>query len=256
MGLNCFSLEDKVAIVTGGGRGLGKSMALAFAEAGADVVVTARTTSEIEQVAAQIEKLGRKALAVPTDITKEDQVQAMVDKTVARFGKVDILVNNAGISVVKPLVEQSLDEWNSVINTNLTAVFLCCRAVGPHMIKQKKGKVINISSIAGVRGGTGVFIGYSATKAGVNNFTKALAVEWARYNINVNAIAPGRFSTELSHEVHDDPETQNKILKKIALRRVAEPWEIGPLAIYLASPASDFMTGEVIIIDGGQSTKG
>lgn len=254
--MNLWSLKGKTAIVTGGGRGLGRAIALEFASAGANVVVAARSWNEISQVAEEIQNVGAKGLAIKTDVTSEEEVQKMVEYTLNEFGGIDILVNNAGTSIVKPIVEMSTAEWHQVINTNLTSAFLCCRTVGPYMIKQRSGKVINVASIAGLRGGPGVYIAYSTSKAGLINFTRALAVEWARYNIQVNAIAPGRFDTEMSKEVLENPETLQRILRKIPLRRIGRPDEVGPLALYLASDVSDYVTGEVIVIDGGAMVKG
>jgi NAD(P)-dependent dehydrogenase (short-subunit alcohol dehydrogenase family) len=248
--LDKFKLDGKVAIVTGGGRGIGEAIAIALAEAGADVAVCARTDKQIKEVAGKIEKIGRRALAIPTDVRKWEQVQNMADKTVAELGRVDILVNNAGILGYAWLLDTPEKTWHDIIDTNLTSVFLCTKAVGKYLIKQKSGKVINVASAAGVAGSPRQ-APYHASKAGIILFTKALALEWNRYNINVNTIAPGFFITDMTKPITFDKKFYEKFLEKIPLRRLGNPEEIGPLAVYLASDASSYMTGETIVIDGG-----
>lgn len=268
--LKAYDLEGKVAIVTGGGRGIGETIVLTLAEAGADIVVAARTAGQIEQVAGKVRQLGRRCLAITTDVTKAEQVQSMVDKSVAEFGGIDILVNNAGGTVIKPIAplprfESNMtrlipdffsgmteEEWHRVMDTNLTSVFLCSRAVGPHMIEQGRGKVINVSSIGSIRGSS-YRVGYTATKAGVSMFTKSLALEWARYKINVNAIAPGTFKTALTAWFTNDEKSEELMLRRIPLKRLGELKEIGFLAVYLASDAANYMTGQTIYLDGGES---
>jgi len=270
MSLKEFSLEGKVAIVTGAGRGIGKSIALTFAEAGADVVSVARTKQEIDQTTEEVRQMGRKGLAIPTDMTKAEQVERMVERSVQEFGEIDILVNNAGMVLIKPMVPApgfrpvgadpmtdlstpiSEDEWHRVIDLNLTSIFLCCRAVGPHMIKQGKGKIINITSgfaskVAPHRAP------YAASKAAVAMFTKSLALEWARFNINVNAIGPGLIRTDQSEAFFQDETLLQGLLKSLPLRRVGEAREVALLAVYLASDASNNMTGQNIYIDQGLS---
>jgi NAD(P)-dependent dehydrogenase (short-subunit alcohol dehydrogenase family) len=249
-----MSLEGKVAIVTGSGRGLGKAMALALADTGADLVVTARTTSEIEETAREIERLGRKVLPVQADVTDPGQVDRLVGETLERFGKVDILVNNAGVAIVKPFTEFSSEEWHKTIDTNLTSLYLCCKAIGPHMIARRQGKVINISSVDGAAG-KATLVAYCAAKGAVILFTKALAVEWAKFNIQVNCIGPGAFYTERMSVVFDDEKLGPIRRKKIPVGREGKPDELGPLVVYLASSASDFMTGETVFIDGGELAK-
>jgi len=251
-----FSVDGKVAIVTGAGRGIGKAISLALARAGADIVAAARTKEEIEETCREVKDLGRQSLAIPTDVTKADQVEGMVEKVVGHFKRIDILVNNAGAVTCKAIV--SLDgsrlteeEWHKVIDTNLTSAFLCCRAVGPHMFKQKKGKVINISSNNAQKGNTEI-ISYNTSKAALSMFTRCLALEWAPFKINVNAIGPGDFYTKLSAWHHDDPKLREKMMAHIPLGRVGDVGEVGLLAVYLASPASDFITGQTIFIDGGE----
>ncbi|MBI2917159.1 MAG: 3-oxoacyl-ACP reductase FabG [Chloroflexi bacterium] len=257
-----------MAIVTGGGRGLGHAIALCLAEAGADVAVAARTREQIEDTAAEVRKLGRRALAVPTDVTQADDVDGLVQRTLDEFGHVDILVNNAGIAPVRPLVPMlgsqpkpaagawdfsrptSEEEFDLVMDTNVRSVFLACRAVGPHMMGRSKGKVINVASMGGLRGWDYHTL-YTASKAAVINFSRSLAREWARYDINVNVIAPGRFPTEATKGQMADEHIRRDLLRRIPLKRFGEPREVGLLAVYLASPASDYVTGQTFGLDGG-----
>ncbi len=255
MPFDAFKLQDKVAIVTGAGRGIGKAISLAFAGAGADVVAVARNKEEIEQTCQEVQAMGRQSLAIPADVTKTEQVDRMVEEAVARFKKIDILVNNAGTAVFKAIVSPDGErmtegEWHRVMDTNLTSIFLCCRAVGPHMFKRKKGKVINISSISSQKAQTDD-IPYNVSKAGVDMITRCLALDWAPYNINVNAIGPGQFHTRLSAKSHEDPKLRETMVGCIPLGRVGDVRELGYLAVYLASPASDFITGQIVFIDGG-----
>jgi len=263
-----YSLEGKVALVTGAGRGIGRAISVVFAECGASLVCVSRTVEQIEETAHEIQKLGCRALAVPADVTSSDQVEAMVKKALSEFGTIDILVNNAGANVPKPIVPlpdfkilnweavpnydspMSDDEWHRVLDTNLTGAFYCCRAVGPHMIERRQGKVINITSAQAQKGDV-VALPYNVSKAGLVMLTRSLAVEWARYNIKVNAIGPGFLHTTLSHRRFSDEKLKRSTLRQIPLGRFGEPRDVGLLAVYLASPASDYMTGQVIYLDGG-----
>lgn len=268
-----YNLEGKTAIVTGAGRGIGKGIVLTLAEAGVDITVAARTVEQLEKTAQEIRRLGRKALVVPADVTRKEDIQNVVEQTIAHFGKLDILVNNAGIIILKPIsfipgmklegwhiadswdTPLSEEEWHRVLNTNLTSAFLFAQAVGPHMLKQKKGKIINISSnSAGLA--PPYFSAYCASKAALSMFTRCLASEWGRYNICVNAIGPGSVYTELSAPTLDDPACLKTITEAIPLRRVGKTRDIGLLVVYLASEASGWLTGETIFIDGGQLMRG
>jgi NAD(P)-dependent dehydrogenase (short-subunit alcohol dehydrogenase family) len=254
MVFDLMNLDGKVALVTGSGRGLGRAMALALAEAGADIALTARTKEEIEETASLIKDLGRKAIAVSCDVTKRSPVDALVLNALSEFGRIDVLVNNAGVAIVRDFLALSEEEWRVTMDTNLTSAFLCSQAVGPVMIKQGGGKIINITSIHGQRGKAGM-VAYASSKGGVIQFTRSLAVEWAQYNINVNAIGPGAFYTQPMKKVLDDPIFGEIRRKKIPLKRAGQPNELGALVVYLASKASDFMTGEVLFIDGGELAK-
>jgi NAD(P)-dependent dehydrogenase (short-subunit alcohol dehydrogenase family) len=271
--LKDFDIGGKVAIVTGAGRGIGKVITLTMAEAGADVVLVARTREQIEKTAQEVRKLGRKALAIPTDVTQEDQVKSMVEQTISEFGKIDILVNNAGFYTQKPVTTipgtkiqglpgtqptedtLTLEDWHLVMETNLTSVFLLCRAIGPHMMKQRKGKVINISSTNAYKGTPGVSV-YSASKGGLNLLTQCLASEWAPFNINVNGVSPGSFKTAMSEHFLEDSEGLKLRLEAIPLGRLGELREIALTIIFLASEASSYMTGQTLLIDGGQMAHG
>ena len=249
--MSVFDLSDNVAIVTGGGTGIGRGIALEFARAGVDVVVASRKQDNLDRVAEEIEGLGRQSLAIATDVRSPEQVDNLVRQTVARFGRVDILVNDAGANFACPVEEMTPNGWDTIIAINLKGPFLCCQAVGKVMIEQRSGKIINISSTAGFSGSKGM-AHYGAAKAGVINFTRSLALEWAQYHINVNSIAPGPIETEGDQAVRQlTPEEKEAQIKSIPVGRNGRPEDIAYAAIYLASEASSFMTGETIVVDGG-----
>lgn len=245
-------LTGKVAIVTGAGRGLGREIASALSEAGAHVVVASRTEADLLSFVDQVETDGRRALAVPTDVTDEAAVEAMVSAAVECFGRLDIVVNNSGIVDTVPLLEQEPEAWDQVVSTNLRGTYLVTRAAGRHLVEQGAGKVINIASNFALMG-VANHAAYSASKAAVIAFTRAMAVEWAKHGIQVNAIAPGYFETDLNASMRSDEEMSKKVRRAIPVRRMGAPAEIKPWVALLAGSASDFMTGEVIVLDGGQS---
>ncbi|KAA9163300.1 3-oxoacyl-ACP reductase FabG [Amycolatopsis acidicola] len=246
------SLEGKVAIVTGASRGLGRAIATTLREAGAAVTVAARTSSDLDTFVKETQAAGREALAVPTDVTDGKAVRNLVDRTVEAFGRVDIVVNNSGILASTPLLEQDPEEWNRVLATNLGGAYLLTRAAGAHLVKQRSGKVITVASNFGLMG-VANHAAYSVSKAALIAFTRSMAIEWARHNIQVNAIAPGYFATELNAEMRADAATTEKVVRAIPARRMGEPAELGPWVRLLAGRESDFMTGETIVIDGGQA---
>ena len=250
-----FDLQGKVAIVTGGNGGLGLGMALGLAGAGANIVVAARDEAKTGQALERIRALGAEATGVMVDVAQEPDVKAMVDQTLERLGRVDILINNAGISVRKQPQEISAEEWDRVVDTNLKSVFLASREVYPHMKSQGGGKIINIGSMFSLFGSDWA-APYSASKGGVVQLTKSLAVAWAQDNIQVNAILPGWFMTGLTESIPQlDPVRYEMINQRIAAGRWGETEELAGPAVFLASPASDYVTGAVLTVDGGYSVK-
>jgi NAD(P)-dependent dehydrogenase (short-subunit alcohol dehydrogenase family) len=242
--LDSLKLDGKVAIITGAGRGLGRAMAVRFAQAGADIVAAARTLSELEQTAEQVRAAGRKCLIAQTDVTRSDQVNAMAAAAVKELGRIDILVNNAGgyhKGMGKRLHELTDDEWREGIDTNLTGQFYCCRAVISQMLTQQSGKIINIASGWGLRGGKNVFA-YACAKGAVLQLTRSLTVTYASKNIYINCIVPGIFEGAAQYFQGG---------KFIPLGRIGRDAELGPLALFLASDASNHLNGAFITIDGG-----
>ena len=227
-------------------------MAVALAEAGADVALAARAKVELEETARLVTTAGRRALVVETDVTEYAQAEALVRRAVGELGGLHIVVNNSGIARVAPVAEMSPEDFRATLEVNLVGVFNGCRAAAAHLIAQKAGKVINISSVLGQVGLPG-YSAYAASKSGVMGFTRALAAEWARHGIQVNALAPGWFVTEMNADAFGDPRTRERLLRDVPSRRTGQLHEIGPLVVYLASAASDFMTGQTLFLDGGQS---
>lgn len=247
-----FSLEGKVAVITGGRRGIGRAIAIAFAEAGADVAVCDLIVEdgELEVVAKEIQRLGRRSIAIRTDITKKTDVDNLTQRVIDEFGVIDILVNNAAVFLLAPLLETSEDDWDLIIDTNLKGYYLCCQAAGKKMIERRRGNIINMASRAALkaqieRGA------YSVAKAGVVMLTRVVAVELARYNIRVNAIAPGMVKTERLLPFWSNSEYLKQREAEIPLGRVAEPSDIIGAALFLASDASAYVTGHTIVVDGG-----
>lgn len=248
-----FNLTGKVAVITGGTKGLGYGMAVTFAKSGADVVVAARTAADCERVEKELQTLGHRALGVPTDVSKEDQVKNLISKTVETMGKIDIMVCNGGTSATCPAIDLAEEEWDRVMDVDLKGVFLCAREAARQMIEQGQGgRIINVASAAGLKGSMNVSP-YCAAKAGVVNLTRALALEWARYNITVNSICPSYVLTNINEKALADPKVRDKILKTIALRRFGTLDEIAAAALYLASDYSGFMSGAFLRLDGGGS---
>ena len=248
-----FELAGRTAIITGGAVGLGRQMADALAEMGANIVLCARKKERCVQAAEELQKLEVKTLALSCDVKNPADVHAVVDTTLATFGRIDILINNAGTSWGAPVEEMRMEQWNKVIETNLTGTFLFCQAVGKTMIAQRRGKIINIASVAGLGGSPPEFqaIGYHASKGGVIIFTKDLACKWGMHNIQVNAIAPGWFPTDMSRVLIE--RNREALLSRIPLNRFGSDRDLKGAAVFLASNASDFVTGHVLVVDGGQS---
>ena len=248
-----FDLSGRVAIITGGSVGLGRQMADGLAEMGASLVLCARKKERCEQAAAELQGAGTKVLALACDVKHPASIQKVADATLEKFGRIDILINNAGTSWGAPVETMTLEQWNKVIETNLTGTFLFSQTVGRAMIKQRRGKIINIASVAGLRGSSPKFsaIGYSSSKGGVIIFTKDLACKWGMHNIQVNAIAPGWFPTDMSEKVIE--RNKESLLAGIPLGRFGGPQDLKGAAIFLASSASDYVTGHTLVVDGGQS---
>jgi NAD(P)-dependent dehydrogenase (short-subunit alcohol dehydrogenase family) len=252
-----FSLKGKVALITGGSRGIGRAIALAYAEAGADLVLSSRNRRppELEKVAEEIQAMGKKALPVPAHVGKKEDLQSLVQKTLEAFGRIDILVNNAGANpVLSALIDLEEDSFEKVLEVNLKGAFLLSKAVAREMIKQGGGgRIINMSSVSGLRAradGTGA---YCISKAAMNMMTQVMARELAPYNILVNAIAPGSIKTDFSRVNWTDPDRKAQRIREIEIKRFGEPEEVVGLALFLASAASSFVTGEIIRVDGGQT---
>lgn len=246
-----FGLSGHVAIVTGASRGLGRAAASALVEQGAQVVAVARSADLLESLRAD---LGDSVAPHVCDMADHDAVRAIADHAIQQLGRIDIVVNNAGIAPAIPFIEQTLEEWQRTLAINLTAPAMLTQAVGKAMIEAGSGKVINIASTSGLKGKP-ILAGYSASKGGLIRWTEALAAEWARFGIQVNAIAPGAFETDAQSAVLDSEDLLARRLKKIPARRMGAPQEIGPLVCYLASPLSDFVTGATFVIDGGEVSK-
>jgi NAD(P)-dependent dehydrogenase (short-subunit alcohol dehydrogenase family) len=246
------TLAGRVAFVTGAGRGLGVAIATALGEAGAAVACASRSPAAGEATARAIRERGGEATVVALDVRRPAEVAAALAEAERALGPVDILVNNAGITLDKPTLEVADHDWDEVLTTNLTSTFRLARAVAPGMIARGRGKIINIGSMYGVLG-VARYAAYCASKAGVDGLTRSLAVEWARHGIQVNCVAPGYMNTDIPRVALSDPRTRERFLGKIPARRIGEPREIGPLVVYLASPASDFMTGQTLYLDGGQT---
>ena len=267
-----LGLSGRTAVVTGGGRGIGREIALALAEAGADVALGARTEGEIEAVAAEVEAAGRRALAVPTDVADPAQVERLVAAAISAFGQVDVMVNNAGavhflplvplpdggpdsVRLTRPPTSPVTDaEWDRMMEVNVSGVMYGCRAVGPHMLERRSGKVINVSSTNGTMGVPNMSL-YNVSKAAVNMLTRVLALEWAPYGVSVNALAPGAFHTRMTDSVWTSEVASAENLAGVPMGRRGELRDLGVLAVYMASPASDYMTGQIVHLDGGRTAR-
>jgi 2-deoxy-D-gluconate 3-dehydrogenase len=251
MVLEKFSLKGKSGIVTGGGSGIGKAIAKGIVEAGAEIVIAGRNKERLEEAIKEIQKFGSPVVAVRANISKMEDIKKLVDQTVEKFGKIDFLFNNAGIIRRTPSENFTEKDWDETIQINLKGPFFLAQAVARVMISQKrKGKIINTSSLAAVQGGRRV-PAYAASKGGLTQVTKSMANDWAKYNILVNAIGPGWVKTELTEPLQQDKERFAEILGRIPLGRWAEPEDLVGAAIFLASDASDYITGQTIFVDGG-----
>lgn len=250
MNFSGFDLTGKVGIMLGASRGIGRVTALGLAAAGADMVVASRTVPELESLAGEIRSLGRRALVQKVDAVRSSDIQAMADATLSEFGHVDILVNNAGININKTCLEMTEEEWDLVLATNLKSYFLASKIVGRLLVEQKRGKVINMSSTFGLVGFE-KRSAYAASKGGVSQLTKVLAIEWGPFNVNVNAIAPTATRTSINEELFSNEEWRKNMLARLPVKRFCQPADLVGAAVFLASDASDMVTGVTLPVDGG-----
>jgi 2-deoxy-D-gluconate 3-dehydrogenase len=248
--LDKFKLDGKIALVTGASVGLGQAMAIALAEAGADVACHCHFDGEGDETCAQIENLGRKTFAVSGDMSDKEAPRKLVDRTIERFGRIDVLINNAGMIRRAPAVDFSEEDWTTVLEVNLSSVFRLSQAAGKQMIEQGGGKIVNVASLLSFQGGITV-PAYTASKSGVAGLTKALANEWAKHNINVNAIAPGYMATNNTAPLRADETRNRQILERIPAGRWGEAEDLAGAAVFLSSAASDYLQGHIMVVDGG-----
>ncbi len=250
---NFFDLTGKVAIVTGTSRGLGQYLGRALARSGADLVITSRNVESLEAFKTDMETLGRKAVPLELDVRNYESIQKMVNAAYEVYGKIDILVNNAGCNVRKPALEITWDDWNLVLDTNLRGIFFIAQAVARKMIPRRYGRIINIGSVTTVAGYAGL-APYCASRGGVKQLTMSLADDWGRYGITVNCLAPGWFKTEQTRVLYENKEWVEYIIDRIPLKRVGQPHDLDGAVVFLASDASEYVTGQTLLVDGGLST--
>ncbi|WP_064091404.1 SDR family NAD(P)-dependent oxidoreductase [Rossellomorea aquimaris] len=255
MYLPSFSLENKLAVVTGAGRGIGQALSIGIAEAGGDVVLLSRTKDDLEKTAATIRGIGRKAYVLPTDVTIREDIQNVVKYIETQGLTIDILINNAGMNIRSSALDVTDEEWQTIMDTNLKSAFMMSQEIGKHMKEQNKGKIINIASVAGhVALRTGVV--YASTKAAMIQMTKVLALEWGKYNINVNSIGPWYFKTPLTEKLLQDEEYVNEILAVTPLKRIGDLKELVGPAVFLSSDAGNYVSGQTLFVDGGMTING
>ncbi len=248
-----YNLKNKVAIITGARRGMGKADALALAKAGAKVVVSDISQEDCQKVVSQIKKTGGQAMAIKCDVSNKEEVNAMMKETVKKWKKIDILVNNAGILQFKPFLQITEEDWQKILDVNLKGYFLCAQAAAREMVKQKSGVIINIASIASGQVGVGfpTLSHYSASKGAIIAFTETIAAELAPFNIRVNAIAPGAIDTPMVKDIKSDPKSMKGVLARIPMQRMGKPEEIASTVLFLASDGASYMTGSTVFVDGG-----
>ena len=251
MTANCFDLTGRVALVTGGSKGLGLAMAEALAGAGADLAIVSRTQTDLDRAAATLQRCGHRVVAVSADVTDEDSVRTMVRQILDTFGHIDVLVNNAGVGETRSVVEMDTSYWDRVMRVNLRAPMLCCKHVGPHMIERRAGKVINVASVMATHVAR-YMSAYSASKAALVQFTRTVALEWIRHNIQVNAICPGYFLTDMNAAFFAS-ERGHRFIADLPIGRLGETRELGGAVVFLASEATSYVTGTTLYVDGGHA---
>lgn len=246
-----FGLEGKVAVVTGGSRGIGRAIALGLARAGADVIATGRNPRNVQQISEEIRGMGRNTMAIPADMARKEEIDKLMSMVEERCERIDILVNSAGINTVFECAENVAEkDWDEILNVNLKGLFLCCQAAGRVMIRQKSGKIINITSVNGLAGAYRA-VPYCTSKAGIIMLTKCLAIDWVRHNVQVNAIGPGLIDTDLTRDLQENKHLMERMLQRIPQRRFGRPDEVVGMALLLASDMSSFITGQTFFVDGG-----
>lgn len=250
---NFFDLTGKVALVTGASRGLGQYFGRALAQAGADLIITARKQEDTAAFAKEIEGIGRRVVGLALDVRDEASIRKMADDAQAAFGQIDILVNNAGCNVRKPAVDITWEDWNKVLDTNLRGTFFVAQAIARHMIPRKRGRIINIGSVTSVMGYAGLGP-YTASRGGVKQLTMSLADDWGRHGVTVNCLAPGWFRTEQNKVLYENQKWVEYICDRIPLKRPGKPNDLDGAVVFLASDASEYMTGQTLLVDGGIST--
>ena len=253
MNTNLFDLTGKVAVVTGTSRGLGQYLGRALARAGADLVITSRDPKTLKPFQTEVESLGRKALPLALDVRRHDSIQQMTEAAIGHYGKIDILVNNAGCNVRKPAIEVTWDDWNLILETNLRGTFFVSQAVARHMIPKGHGRIINIGSVTCVAGYAGLGP-YGASRGGVKQLTMSLADDWGVHGITVNCLAPGWFKTAQNAVMYENQEWVEYLCDRIPLKRPGQPQDLDGAAVFLASDASGYVTGQTLLVDGGIST--
>lgn len=253
MSTSLFDLSGKTAVVTGASRGLGQYMARAVARAGADLVITSRDLNSLQSFRKEIEQLGRRVLPLVLDVRDYQSIQRMVEDAEGHYGKIDVLVNNAGCNVRKPALDISWDDWNTVVDTNLRGSFFVAQAVARKMIPHRYGRIINIGSVTSVFGYAGLGP-YCASRGGIKQLTMSLADDWGPHGITVNCLAPGWFKTEQNKILYEDAEWVNSVVDRIPLKRTGQPQDLDGTVIFLASDASQYITGQTILVDGGITT--
>ena len=251
--IELFDLSGKVAIVTGTSRGLGQYFARALAKAGADLVITSRDISRLTEFKQEIESLGRKALPIQLDVLSRNDIENMVSMTIKEYGRIDILVNNAGLNIRRPSTDVSQQDWDTVLDTNLKGSFFCAQAVAKEMIKRKYGRIINVGSCTCIFGMEGI-APYTASRGAILSMTRSLAAEWGKFGITVNVLAPGWFKTAQNAVLYENKEWVEYITNRIPLNRPGLPNDLDGTVIFLASDASEYITGQIILVDGGFTT--